>query len=197
MSRTSYIQKALDEALTVLKNAMADETLLNDSARAGEMLSQAFKTGKRVFSCGNGGSMCDAIHFAEELSGKFRQNRPPLPALAISDPGYISCVGNDFGYEHIFSRFLDAHAGNGDVLLAITTSGNSVNIVNAARAAKSKGVSVIAMTGRQQCNVAEFSDILLATPAGLYADRVQEMHIKLIHIMIELVERELFPQNYM
>lgn len=141
--------------------------------------------------------MCDAIHFAEELSGKFRQNRPPLPALAISDPGYIRCVGNDYGYEHIFARFLDAHANNGDVLLAITTSGNSVNIVNAAKAAKSKGVSVIAMTGKHQCDAAEFCDILLAVPAGLYADRVQEMHIKLIHIMIELVERELFPQNYM
>ena len=140
--------------------------------------------------------MCDAIHFAEELSGKFRKNRSALPALAISDPGHISCVGNDFGYEAIFSRFLEAHAREGDVLVAITTSGNSANVLHAARVAKERGMRVIGMTGKRECDLAQWSDILLATPAGSYSDRVQELHIKLIHIMIELVERELFPENY-
>lgn len=196
MSQTIHVYRVFDEALTALNHVMADKALLRNLALSGKLLVKTFKTGKHVFSCGNGGSMCDAMHFAEELSGKFRKNRPPLPAMAISDPGHISCVGNDYGYDYIFPRFLEAHANSGDVLLAITTSGNSMNIVNAAKTAKNIGVSVIALTGKQQCNVAEFCDLLLATPASIYADRVQEVHIKLIHIMIELVERELFPQNY-
>jgi len=196
MSRAHCIRMALAEAQAVLQRLMADESLLKNVELSGELLADVFRAGGRAFSCGNGGSMCDAIHFAEELSGKFRKNRPALPALAISDPGHISCVANDFGYECIFSRFLEAHSREGDVLLAITTSGNSGNILNAAKTARERGVRVIGMTGKQECRLAELSDILLATPAGSYSDRVQEMHIKLIHIMIELVERELFPENY-
>lgn len=196
MSRAIFVRAALVEAQSALQRLMADESVLNAVELSGELLANVFKAGGRVFSCGNGGSMCDAMHFAEELSGKFRKNRPALPALSISDPGHISCVGNDFGYEFIFSRFLEAHSREGDVLLAITTSGNSRNVLNAAKVAKERGVRVIGMTGKRECGLAEFSDILLATPAGSYSDRVQEIHIKLIHIMIELVERELFSENY-
>ena len=140
--------------------------------------------------------MCDAMHFAEELSGRYRDDRAALAAVSISDPSHISCVGNDYGYEFIFSRYLEAHARIGDVLVAISTSGKSKNVLNAVAAAKKKGVHVIAMTGKRECALAEVSDVLLATPGGAYADRVQELHIKLIHIMIELVERQLFPGNY-
>ena len=196
MANATCIHAALVEAQTVLQRMMADASLMTDVALSGELLATTFVAGGRVFSCGNGGSMCDAIHFAEELSGKFRKNRSALSALAISDPGHISCVGNDFGYEAIFSRFLEAHAREGDVLVAITTSGNSANVLHAARVAKERGMRVIGMTGKRECDLAQWSDILLATPAGSYSDRVQELHIKLIHIMIELVERELFPENY-
>lgn len=140
--------------------------------------------------------MCDAMHFAEELSGRFRKDRPALAAVAISDPGHLSCVSNDYGYEFVFSRYLEAHAREGDVLLAISTSGKSPNVLRAVDVARGRGVKVIALTGKRECPLAEVSDILLASPAGAYADRVQELHIKMIHIMIELVERQLFPQNY-
>lgn len=140
--------------------------------------------------------MCDAMHFAEELSGRFRGDRPALAATSISDAGHISCVSNDYGYEFVFSRYLEAHARAGDALVAISTSGTSKNVVNAALVARRKGVKVIGLTGKRECPLAEASDVLLATPAGAYADRVQELHIKLIHIMIELVERQMFPRNY-
>jgi D-sedoheptulose 7-phosphate isomerase len=140
--------------------------------------------------------MCDAMHFAEELSGRFRGDRPALAATSISDASHISCVSNDYGYEFIFSRYLEAHARVGDALVAISTSGTSKNVLNAVAVAKQKGVKVIGMTGNLKCPLAEASDILLATPAGVHADRVQELHIKLIHIMIELVERQMFPGNY-
>jgi D-sedoheptulose 7-phosphate isomerase len=136
------------------------------------------------------------MHFAEELSGRFRGDRAALAATSISDPSHLSCVANDYGYEFVFSRYVEAHAKAGDVLVAISTSGKSKNVLNAAEAAKKKGVKVIAMTGKRDCPLAALSDILLATPAGKYADRVQELHIKLIHIMIELVERQMFPGNY-
>ncbi len=196
MSRAAHIHTALTEAQTALQRLLADASVLHDLERAGELLAETFKAGGRAFSCGNGGSMCDAMHFAEELSGRFRKDRPALAALAVSDPAHMSCVANDFGYEAVFSRFLEAHARPGDVLLAITTSGNSANILNAAKTAQEKGVRVIGLTGKRDCALAARSDILLAAPAGAFSDRVQELHIKLIHILIELVERELFPQNY-
>jgi len=136
------------------------------------------------------------MHFAEELSGRFRNNRAALPASAICDAAHISCVSNDFGYEHIFSRYLEAHARPGDALLAISTSGKSPNIMLAIEAAKKIGMKVIGMSGKKECPLNEVSDVVLATPGGAFSDRVQELHIKMIHIMIELVERQLFPENY-
>jgi D-sedoheptulose 7-phosphate isomerase len=196
MSLHDAIRAALTEAQTGLQNLLADFETMNQIEKAGVLLADAFKNGGRAFSCGNGGSMCDAMHFAEELSGRFRSDRAALAAVAIGDSGHISCVSNDYGYEFIFSRYLEAHARAGDVLLAISTSGKSKNVLNAIQVAKKRGVKVIGLTGKRDCPLAEVSDVLLATPAGTYADRVQELHIKLIHIMIELVERQLFPENY-
>ena len=190
------ILTSLNEASAALDALRANERALGAIARAAETLIAAFRAGGRVFSCGNGGSMSDAMHFAEELTGRYRGDRPGLPALAISDPGHLTCVGNDFGYDVVFSRFVESHGGAGDCLLAISTSGKSPSVLNAARAARSRQMKVIALTGRQGTELEPLADICIATPGGSYADRVQELHIKVIHILIELIERDMFPENY-
>ena len=193
---TFSIRAALDEAATVLDRLRADDATLARIEQAGELLATTFAGGGRVYSCGNGGSMCDAMHFAEELTGRFREDRPGYAALAISDPGHLSCVGNDYGYEQVFARFVRAHGGVGDVLLAISTSGTSGNIVAAAQAARERHMKVIGLTGRDGTPLTQLADITVVTPGGRYADRIQELHIKVIHILIELVERRLAPGNY-
>lgn len=140
--------------------------------------------------------MCDAMHFAEELTGRFRQDRPSMAAMAICDPSYISCVANDYGYDHVFSRFVQGHGGADDVLIAISTSGASQSVVLAAQAARQAGMTVIALTGRPNSVLEQHADITICTPGGDFADRSQELHIKVIHILIEQVERALYPANY-
>ena len=190
------VKTTLNEALGALQALIGDEATLQRIAAAGLLLADTFAAGGRAYSCGNGGSMCDAMHFAEELTGRFRDNRPGYAALAISDASHLSCVGNDYGYEQVFARFIEAHGRAGDVLLAISTSGTSKNVLAAVRAAHQRGMKVIGLTGRQDAPLAESADIAIVTAAGKYADRVQELHIKVIHILIELVERKLAPQNY-
>lgn len=192
----SSVRAALDEAAAALDRLRADAAMLARIERAGDLLADAFAAGGRAYSCGNGGSMCDAMHFAEELTGRFRDDRPGYAAVAISDPGHLSCVGNDYGYEQVFARYLRAHGRAGDVLLAISTSGTSRNVVAAALAAKELGMPVIALLGREGTALAGAADVAIVTPGGRYADRVQELHIKVIHILIELVERRLAPGNY-
>lgn len=196
MSARAAVQAALQEAADSLARLQADAAMLDLIARAGELLADTFVAGGRAYACGNGGSMCDAMHFAEELTGRFRRDRPGFAALAISDPGHLSCVGNDLGYERVFARFVEAHGRRGDVLLAISTSGTSRNVVAAAETAKQLGLKVIALTGSAGTPVAGLADVAIVTPGGQYADRVQELHIKVIHILIELVERRLTPENY-
>ena len=192
----AVVRAALSEARDALAALLADEAMQANVARAGALLAETFRQGGKVYACGNGGSMCDAMHFAEELTGRYRDDRPGYPAVAIADASHLSCVGNDYGYAQVFARYVQAHGRAGDVLLAITTSGTSKNVVAAAEKARELGVKVIALTGRQNAPIAELADIAIVTPAGRYADRVQELHIKVIHILIELVERELAPQNY-
>jgi len=196
MSELATVRAALDEAAASLQRLCRDEAMLATIARAGQLLADTFVAGGRAYSCGNGGSMCDAMHFAEELTGRFRDNRPGYAALAISDPGHLSCVGNDYGYERVFARFIEAHGRGGDVLLAITTSGTSRNVLAAAQSARALGMKVICLTGRASTPIVDLADIAIVTPGGSYADRVQELHIKVIHILIELVERRLAPDNY-
>jgi len=193
---TAEVRAALDEAAAALAALRADEVMLARIEQAGALLAATFAGGGRAYACGNGGSMCDAMHFAEELTGRFRDDRPGYAAIAISDPGHLSCVGNDYGYEQVFARYLGAHGRPGDVLLAISTSGTSRNVVAAAQAAKALQLKVIALTGREDAPLAAGADIAIVTPGGRYADRVQELHIKVIHVLIELVERRLAPQNY-
>jgi D-sedoheptulose 7-phosphate isomerase len=190
------VRSTLVEARDALEALLANGPMLAEIARAGELLAATFAAGGKVYSCGNGGSMCDAMHFAEELTGRYRDDRPGYAATSISDPSHLSCVGNDYGYEQVFARYVAAHGRAGDVLLAITSSGTSKNVVAAAKQARELGVRVIALTGRPRTPITELADIAIVTPGGHYADRVQELHIKVIHILIELVERKLAPQNY-
>ncbi|MGV3662326.1 MAG: SIS domain-containing protein [Prosthecobacter sp.] len=192
----THIQSSLFEARDALHSLIANQAALERIAQAAQLLLSAFGSGNRVFSCGNGGSMSDAMHFAEELSGRYRLDRKGLAALAISDVGHISCVANDMGYDRVFSRFLESHARAGDVLLAISTSGKSPNILKAAEMAKALGTRVIALTGKPGSMLGQLADIEICTPGGAFADRVQELHIKVIHILIELVERALVPEHY-
>ncbi|MDX2028667.1 MAG: SIS domain-containing protein [Alphaproteobacteria bacterium] len=191
-----YVRGNLEEAHKHLTALLTNEKTIQAIADAGALLVATFKRDGRVFSCGNGGSMCDAMHFAEELSGRYRLHRAGLPASSISDPGHLSCVSNDYGYEYVFSRYLEAHAKKGDCLLAISTSGKSKNVIMAVEEAKKRGVKTIGLVGKPDSPLASMVDICIATPGGAFADRVQEMHIKAIHILIELVERDLFPDNY-
>ena len=190
------VKNTLNEALCALQALIDDDAMLQRIAAAGQLLAETFAAGGRAFSCGNGGSMCDAMHFAEELTGRFRDNRPGYAALAISDPSHLSCVGNDYGYDQVFARFIEAHGRTGDVLLAISTSGTSKNVLAAVDVAHQRGMKVIGLTGRDATPLAESADIAIVTAAGRYADRVQELHIKVIHILIELVERRLASENY-
>jgi D-sedoheptulose 7-phosphate isomerase len=190
------IAAALREARAALDALLDNPAALAAIDAAGRALCASFAAGGRVFSCGNGGSMCDAMHFAEELSGRFRGDRKALPATAISDPGHLTCTANDYGYEQVFSRYVEAHARAGDCLLAISTSGSSRNVVMAAEKARSLGVKVIALTGHPEMPLGALADVEICTRAGRFADRVQELHIKIVHILIELVERDLFPENY-
>jgi len=191
-----HIRASLGDAQAALTRLLADEATLADIGRAADLLIDVFQRRGRVYSCGNGGSMCDAMHFAEELTGRYRQDRAALAATAISDPGHLSCVGNDLGYEQVFSRYIEAHGRAGDCLLALSTSGTSRNVVRAAEAARSLGLTVIVLSGRPSPTLDALSDVYVCTPAGAFADRVQELHIKVLHILIELVERRLFPQHY-
>jgi len=191
------VVRNLKQAEAALASLLASPQVLAAVATAANLIADAFQQGGRVFSCGNGGSMCDAMHFAEELSGRYRQDRKALPAVSISDPSHISCVGNDYGYDFIFSRYLEAHARKGDVLLGISTSGNSANVIKAAEYAKQQGVHVVTLTGKADSALGALATVDITTiGTSGFADRVQELHIKVIHILIELIERRFFPANY-
>jgi len=191
-----HIRNSLEEAQRALAAFLGNERNLRDIEQAGELLVASFRQRGRAFSCGNGGSMCDAMHFAEELTGRYRKNRPGIAAISISDPSHISCVANDFGYEYIFSRYVESHGREGDVLLAISTSGKSPNVMRAAEAARALGMKVIALTGKPDSPLQGLADVCISAPGGDFADRTQELHIKVIHILMELVERQLSPENY-
>ena len=182
------ISQHLSEAADVLNRVLADEYLLSESQKAADLLIAALKDGKKIISCGNGGSHCDAMHFAEELSGRYRDNRPALAAMAISDPSHITCVGNDYGFNHIFARHIEAFGQEGDVLLGISTSGNSANILAAIEMARSRQMKVIILTGKDAGKMKGLADAEIIVPHFGYADRIQEIHIKLIHALIDQIE---------
>lgn len=184
------IQKHFNEAAEVL-NKFNNEANISAIDKALQAMVDALKNGHKIMSCGNGGSMCDAMHFAEELSGRFRNDRKALAAISISDPSHISCVANDYGFEFIFSRYVEAIGNKGDVLLGISTSGNSKNVILAFEAAKKKGLKTVALTGKTGGILAGIADLEIRAPQTEYADRAQEIHIKVIHALIDGIEKEL------
>jgi len=188
---SSIIKDNLKEAIRIISEFITDESNLEKIDTSANIMVEAINNGSKVISCGNGGSMCDAMHFAEELSGRFREDREAIAAISISDPSHISCVGNDYGFEYIFSRYIEAVGKEGDVLLAISTSGNSKNVIQAIKAAKKIGMEVIGLTGKTGGEMAALCDIEIRAPFSKYADRAQELHIKVIHSLIELIEDKL------
>jgi D-sedoheptulose 7-phosphate isomerase len=187
----NIIKDELLEAEKVLQAFFSDQENLEKIESAASMLADAFKQEGKVLSCGNGGSHCDAMHFAEELTGRYREHRPSYPAIAISDASHISCVANDYGFDSIFARYLEGVARKGDILFCLSTSGNSTNILKAIEVAKNKGIKVIALTGKDGGKMAGLADIEIRVPHFGYADRIQEIHIKIIHILILLIEKKM------
>ncbi len=186
----SVIQAELIQAAQVLEAFISEPDNVASIEKAARLLADVIRQDHKIIACGNGGSHCDAMHFAEELSGRYRQSRRPLPAIAISDPSHITCVSNDYGYDYIYSRYVEALGQPGDALLAISTSGNSPNVLEAAREAKKKQMQVIALTGKNGGQLAPLADIEIRVPHQGFADRIQEVHIKIIHILILLIEEQ-------
>lgn len=180
-----------NEAQSVLKAFIANEKNFELLKNAGDIMLEALQNGKKIITCGNGGSMSDSMHFAEELTGRFRDNRPAISAIAIADPTHISCVANDYGFDYIFSRYIEGVGNEGDVLLAISTSGNSANCINAIESSISKGMKVVGLTGKSGGKMAELCNVELRAPHNAYSDRIQEIHIKVIHSLINYIEKNL------
>ncbi|HEX8428904.1 D-sedoheptulose 7-phosphate isomerase [Hymenobacter sp.] len=186
---TDLIRTELIEAQAVLDRFVNEPANLVAIEQAARLMADSLQRGGKLLSCGNGGSLCDAQHFAEELSGRYRHDRPALGAIALTEASHMSCVANDYGYDHVFSRYVEAIGRPGDVLLAISTSGNSANILRAAETAKTTGIQVVGLTGKDGGQLATLCDIEIRAPHTGYADRIQEIHIKAIHILIMLIEQ--------
>lgn len=189
VNNAEHIKQHLTQAASVLDAFLSDEMNIQAIQDAGNAMVKSLQAEGKIMSCGNGGSMCDAMHFAEELSGRYRDDRPAMAAVSISDPSHISCVGNDYGFDHVFSRYVEGLGRNGDVLLAISTSGNSKNVLLAAEAAKARGITVVGLTGKDGGKLAPLCDVEVRVPWDGYADRIQEIHIKVIHSLIDYIER--------
>lgn len=184
------IQHQIEEAMAVLQAFSTSENY-QKIADAGALMVASIKQGGKILSCGNGGSMCDAMHFAEELTGRYREDRPAIGAVAMSDVSHMACVSNDYGYDQVFSRYLEGVGRPGDVLLGISTSGNSPNVIKAAEKARSMGIKVIGLTGKSGGKLAELCDVEIRAPHAPYADRAQEIHIKVIHCLIDYIEQHI------
>jgi D-sedoheptulose 7-phosphate isomerase len=185
------ILENLKEAQAVLQEFMGDPTSLEAIEQAAVILAESIRNGGKIISCGNGGSMTDAMHFAEELSGLFREDRRALPAVSISDASHLTCAANDFGFEAVFSRYVEAVGQAADVLLVLSTSGNSLNLVRAVEAAREKGMKVVGLTGKTGGLLAGMVDAEVRVKGRKYSDRIQEVHIKILHILVLLLEEQL------
>ena len=182
------VEHSLREAQRALDLFISDPDSIDSITSAAALMTECLKDGGKIMSCGNGGSLCDASHFAEELTGRYRGNRKPLPAMAINDPAYLTCTSNDYEYGVVYSRSVEAFGKPGDVLLAISTSGNSANVVKAAEVARTIGMKVVGLTAKGETKLKDLSDVCICAPRTAHSDRIQEIHIKVIHILIEQIE---------
>lgn len=196
MTGSDPIRGAFADAAATLQAFLASPDGLVGVRRFADAAHAALQRGNKLLSCGNGGSMCDAMHFAEEWTGRFRGDRDALPAIAFSDPSQLTCIANDFGFDQIFARSVAAYGKQGDLLVAISTSGNSPNILEAVRVAKERGVTTVGLLGKGGGKLLDQVDIPIVVPLATSSDRIQEVHIKVLHIVIEAVERRMFPKNY-
>lgn len=185
------IHNELNQARQVLNKFLSDDKQIQAIDKAATLIVNVFKMGGKMIACGNGGSHCDAMHFSEELTCRYRESRIGYPAIAISDPSYLSCVSNDFGYDKVFSRYIEAVGKKEDIFVGISTSGSSDNIIIAANAANKKGMKVLLLTGKNGSKMEESVDVEICVSHIGYADRIQEMHIKIIHIIILLIEKKM------
>ena len=185
------LKQGFEEARILLDNFLSADENFERIALAGNLMVKSLSEGGKIISCGNGGSMCDAMHFAEELTGRYRNDRPPIAAISVSDQSFITCTANDYGFEYIFSRFIEGTGNSGDVLMAISTSGNSENILLAAAAARKKGMKIVALTGADGGKLSQICDVELRVPHFGYSDRTQEIHIKIIHALVLFIENNL------
>ena len=186
---TMKLRDHFEESARLAQDILQDASFFEAMDRGVDLLTGCLKGGHKIMSCGNGGSMCDAMHFAEELSGRYRNDREPMAAMSLSDASVMSCIGNDYGFDRVFARQIEALGNPGDVLLAISTSGMSANVLEAARAAKERGIHVLALTGKDGGALALLADVEVRVPWSGYADRIQEMHIKCIHAWIDAIEQ--------
>ena len=196
MTPLDTVRASFEEASRTLQAFRDDPDCLEQVERFARAAHATLKNGGKLMSCGNGGSMCDAMHFAEEWTGRFRGNRSALPAIAFSDPSQLTCIANDFGYEEVFARSVEAYGRKGDLFVAISTSGNSPNILRAVEVARERGITVVGLLGKGGGKLREHVDIPIIVPLAETSDRIQEVHIKVLHIAIEAVERLMFPENY-
>jgi D-sedoheptulose 7-phosphate isomerase len=196
MTPLDTVRASFEEASRTLQAFRDDPDCLEQVDRFARAAHATLENGGKLMSCGNGGSMCDAMHFAEEWTGRFRGNRSALPAIAFSDPSQLTCIANDFGYEEVFARSVEAYGQKGDLFVAISTSGNSPNILRATKVARERGITVVGLLGKGGGKLRELVDIPIIVPLAETSDRIQEVHIKVLHIAIEAVERLMFPENY-
>jgi D-sedoheptulose 7-phosphate isomerase len=196
MTKDDFILAAFEQASATQSAFLADAEAVANVRRFVAAAAQALDRGNTLLSCGNGGSMCDAMHFAEEWTGRFRRDRVARPAIAFSDPSQLSCIANDYGYDEVFARLVEAHGRQGDVLVAISTSGNSANVVKAVELAAGRGITTVGLLGMGGGELARRVDIPIVVPHARTTDRIQELHIQILHAVIESVERQLHPENY-
>ena len=190
------IRKSFEESRATLDAFLADPRCLEGVRQFAALAGDTLKRGGTLLACGNGGSMCDAMHFAEEWTGRFRKDRKALPAIAFSDPSQLTCIANDFGYDEVFARSVEAYGRPGDLLVAISTSGGSPNILKALARARERGLKTVGLLGKGGGKALDLCDVAIVVPLATTSDRIQEVHIQVLHITIEAVERELFPSQY-